>query len=118
MSITPEQALLMAVLDRAIQDCVGHISGFPQREKIQRRMEAQGWVNSRRNGPYTFVYICDELGFDSDSMRIAINANLTTKLGSGRRTKTYPKLCAILTDLNVVGGFEHGLVLGNGSKRK
>lgn len=115
-SITPEQALLMAVLDRAIQDSVGNISGYPKREKLSRQLEARGWVNSLKNSVYSFVYICDQLGFDAESMRQAINKNANSKLSSGRRTKTYPKLAAILTDLNYSEGFEYTLTLNN--KRK
>src|SRR5262245_44844260 len=63
------RALMLAVLEDAVR-CIG--DGRRRRSFRARRLaaEAEAWVRcNRRDWPFSFVNICDVLGFDADSFR-------------------------------------------------
>src|SRR5215468_259537 len=77
------RALMLAVLEDAVR-CIEE--GRRRRTFQARRLaaEAEAWVRcNRRDWPFSFVNICDVLGFDADAFRKRL---LTTQNdASGRR---------------------------------
>ncbi len=73
---TGTKALMLAVLEDGIQTYL--------REDLRPREEAERWVVSRRHGSaFSFVVLCETLGFEPSAVRKA--------LGRLRATKALPK---------------------------
>jgi hypothetical protein len=68
-AISPERALVLAVLWQAVADLQKY--RFATRRQQQRLyMEAYEWVDSKdRSWPYSFVNLCEILNLDPDPMR-------------------------------------------------
>jgi hypothetical protein len=71
-SITPERALLVAILWQAADDLRQH--RHARRPKMQRLYrDAYRWVASDdRTWPYSFLNICDLLGLSAGSLRLEL----------------------------------------------
>lgn len=55
--ITPEQDLLIAIMERAIRDAVGYT---PKRDTPLKR-DALGWLISNSKKPFSSLWVCDQL---------------------------------------------------------
>lgn len=72
--LMPEKKLMLAVLKDAIDDILSANNHIPVKErrvtKRDRRTDAIRWMNSS-NGDYvfSFVNICESVGFDPDYIR-------------------------------------------------
>ncbi len=63
-----ERALMRAVLEDAIHCLAGEIG--PVRERPQLALEARGWIeDADLHWPYSFVNVCEHLGFDAEQLR-------------------------------------------------
>ena len=63
-----ERALMRAVLEDAIRCVAGEIG--PVRERPQLAVDARGWIEAGDvRWPYSFMNVCDHLGFDGDQLR-------------------------------------------------
>ena len=63
-----ERALMRAVLEDAIRCLAGEIG--PARERPQLALEARAWIDAGDlRWPYSFVNICDHLGFEAEQLR-------------------------------------------------
>jgi hypothetical protein len=81
------RALMLAVLEEAVR-CIA--AGRGQRRFRARRLaaEAEAWVRCDRvDWPFSFLNICELLGFDADAMR----ARLLTRHPSSRTRVRSPK---------------------------
>ncbi len=58
------KGLMLAVFEEAIRS----LFGPPGKE----RTEAEAWVRSNRRSPFSFVTVCEVLGFDPDAVRRAL----------------------------------------------
>jgi len=68
----PEEALLIAVLEDAI-DCVCKCRSAPDKYRQRRLREEQGWFMSEANDrPFAFERVCEVLGLDAGSVRSAV----------------------------------------------
>lgn len=65
MSVTPERALMLAIVERAMCDATGNILGGAE----YRIDEAYEWLMSEDDEPFSFVDICDEIGSDAERIR-------------------------------------------------
>ena len=85
------RALMLAVLEEAV-GCIAAGSG--QRRFRARRLaaEAEAWVRcDRADWPFSFVNICEVLGFDADAMRARLltrHPATRTRVRSPRRAWT------------------------------
>jgi hypothetical protein len=61
---TGTKALMLAVLEEGIRN----YCGLPGR----MRAEAEAWVRSNRRSAFSFVVICEMLGFEPDAVRAAL----------------------------------------------
>lgn len=60
----PEKVLLLAILERAIRDCVGtKIGGCAARQHEER--EAREWILDRSGREFGFEWVCEHLEFES-----------------------------------------------------
>jgi hypothetical protein len=68
-AISPERALVLAVLWQAVADLQKHrFAGRRQQQRLY--MEAYEWVASKdRIWPYSFVNLCELLSLNPDSLR-------------------------------------------------
>jgi len=63
-----ERALMRAVLEDAIRCLAGEIG--PVRERPQLALQARSWVeDADLHWPYSFVNVCEHLGFDPEQLR-------------------------------------------------
>jgi hypothetical protein len=63
-----ERALMRAVLEDAIRCLAGEIG--PVRERPQLAIDARAWIETADvRWPYSFMNVCDHLGFDGDQLR-------------------------------------------------
>lgn len=71
---TPEQELLIAVLETA-RDDLRYLrvvaSGPAERLLLQQARGAQRWVASTYEAPFSFQHVCGELGLDAEAVRAA-----------------------------------------------
>lgn len=67
----PELALVAAVIIRAIRDIRGGSTQEEPRDTVQA--EAREWLMSESCRPMTFVWCCDQLGFDPAQIRAKIS---------------------------------------------
>ena len=78
---TGTKALMLAVLDNAIEGLFSHDE--------RCRIEAEHWITScLRRSPFSFVVVCETLGLDPDAARIALRRQRTqgvTRPDLGRR---------------------------------
>ena len=67
--ISPERQLILSVLEQAVYD-LGKFR-FAKMARDQRHyLEAYRWVASNdRTWPYSFINVCETLGFSQDSLR-------------------------------------------------
>ena len=61
---TGTKALMLAVLEDGIRNCGGRGGRL--------RSEAQDWVRSNEQAPFSFMVICETLGLDPDAVRQAV----------------------------------------------
>jgi hypothetical protein len=82
--LSPEQRLILAVLDDAVQSFIAGIR--PRNGKEQRRFEeAQSWIMKAEAGwVFSFESICDQLGLDPDYLRSGLE-KLRVEAHRGRR---------------------------------
>jgi hypothetical protein len=80
--ISPERALVLAILEQAFGDLEKY--RFAMRRRQQRLyMEAYKWVASdEREWPYSFVNLCESVSLSAESVREQLLGNHTI----GRRT--------------------------------
>ena len=69
MRITPEATLLWAVLERAIIDYTGKVTAIGTENAAYWERSARGWVRSDSREPFSFNWICEELGLDRGKTR-------------------------------------------------
>jgi len=63
-----ERALMRAVLEDAIRCLAGEI--WPVRERPQLAIDARAWIETADvRWPYSFMNVCDHLGFDGEQLR-------------------------------------------------
>lgn len=63
-----ERALMRAVLEDAMRCLAGEIG--PVRERPQLALEARAWIEAVDvRWPYSFMNVCDHLGFEADQLR-------------------------------------------------
>jgi len=85
------RALMLAVLEDAVQ-CIEE--GRRRRSFHARRLaaEAEAWVRcNRRVWPFSFVNICDVLGFDADAFRKRLLTKETDASGARRGRVRAPR---------------------------
>jgi hypothetical protein len=79
--VTGERALLVALLEEAIQSAAGratHVGGgskrdgWAQRRGLRVQREAQAWFRGVDMGGLTFVGVCEHLGLEADVLRRAV----------------------------------------------
>ncbi len=73
---TPEVALLIAVIDRGLRDAVGDIEA----EVLNKRGVAGGaraWFLSDDREPFSFLWICEAIDWDPESIRKVIKKEET-----------------------------------------
>ncbi len=72
MQPPPEQRLLIAILEDAINCFLGHDQ--------RRSREAEGWIMAERpSRPFSFEHICAVLGLDSSAVRRTLRRRLSRK---------------------------------------
>lgn len=69
MRITPEVCLLWAVLERGIIDFTGKVGSIGTEDKNYWERNAKAWVLSNATDPFSFNWICDELGLIAKQVR-------------------------------------------------
>lgn len=62
----PEHRLLWAVLERAILDALGNLSGI---YSCGERERATRWISHLDDGEFGFFWVCDHLGIDAVRLR-------------------------------------------------
>jgi hypothetical protein len=60
--VLPERALLLETLDRAIRDLCVKMDKFD-------RLDALSWIEDPSTAPFSFSWVCEHLGFDTERMR-------------------------------------------------
>lgn len=81
-----EEYLLLAILDRAIRDCCGHIveGGIYTGSKNQLQREAHAWIFSTSEDPWSFFWVGEQLGLGDGTIaaikRIADHAYNSKKI--------------------------------------
>ncbi len=82
--LTPEQKLMLAVLESAVHDFQRYHLATRQREKRIFR-EAQEWLSSREGrGIFSCVAICQAVGIDPDYLRKGLSAWPPGKSSGGK----------------------------------
>lgn len=64
--IPGEKALLIAVLETALSD----LDAYPPTHRLHR--DAATWL-AGSDGPFSFRYVCEQLGLDADTIREAVD---------------------------------------------
>ena len=68
------RALMLAVLEDALR-CIERGRRRRRFQARRRAAEAEAWVGSdRRDWPFSFLNVCDVLGFDADAVRRRLSA--------------------------------------------
>ena len=68
--VAPELNLWNAVLRRAIQDSIFFHDGC---ESTRERIRALRWINSDSNEDGSFLWVCDHLELEYESVRVLVN---------------------------------------------
>jgi len=64
-----ERDLIAAVVERAIADIHADIRDLPLKEREKVRRDAQQWISSNRDKPFSFLWCTDALGLDFQAIR-------------------------------------------------
>jgi GNAT superfamily N-acetyltransferase len=85
----PEEKLMLAVLDDAIA-CFQKYAFARDRKGKVLFQEAEEWVEATNHDwPFSFVNVCEILGFDPDYLRQGLGQWKTAKLESRAKAKIY-----------------------------
>lgn len=85
----PEEKLMLAVLDDAIK-CIQKYAFARHRKGKILFQEAEDWVQEiNRDWPFSFVNVCDILGFAPDYLREGLGHWKVAKLESRAKPKIY-----------------------------
>lgn len=72
---SPEKRLLLAVLDDAVRCYIEYHEGGGKWCRSRRLFdEAKLWVEGKWSSPFTFKYVCGELGINPDWLRRGLEA--------------------------------------------
>jgi hypothetical protein len=82
------RALMLAVLEDAIR-CIEEGRGRCRFDIRRRAAEAEAWVRcDRGEWPFSYVNICEVLGFDPDAVRVRLLHAHRTRVPAGRARRT------------------------------
>jgi hypothetical protein len=70
-----ERKLLCAIIEQAYMDATG---------RGRQKRDAEEWLNSKRNYPFSFIWICHHLQIDPSIIRRNINSRAKNNGGLNR----------------------------------
>ncbi len=78
-----EKDLLVAVVQRAYEDCLGNLSGIPgttsNEKKKQLIMSARRWIFSDKIEIMSFLWICDILKLPEEKIRDRVKKEIANR---------------------------------------
>lgn len=77
---SPEESLALAVLERALLDVSGNMSGNVY-DKEKARADAYDWIFDERTKPMTFIWVCTM----TDLCHLTVRKHIREIIETGRR---------------------------------
>ena len=65
----PEKDLVIAVLQRAVEDARGDLKGLGVKDRQKVQQSALGWIRRNTNRCFSFLWVCDALELDPEWIR-------------------------------------------------